>query len=399
MSGKKLTIILSILFFLALISTGILFAYRFLERESADQIHYERDEAELVVANDVHAKLTLFRAGKTIEEAEIIPEFDGGRIWLTKGNYFLQAEHNGKTYFYPVPIPGYRQGNESDGIFSVTIRGVPDIEPPKLLKDSPNFVFIPSGSFLFGDRLNPREPHFVFVPAFYVGSCEITNAEFREFLDASDGFGNDANWAPTGKNWKSHNKSSASALLKNEDSEFKRFGQDDQPVTQVTWYEANAFAHWLTQKFGEGKWIYSLPTEAEWEKVARGPDSFNYALGQNLSDAEISLYNWKKNPSAEITVIGISDSGAKFRPNRFGAFHLSGNVFEWTQGINRAFNREHPYENDDRNKDDSNEVRVVRGGSWYSASIAQMLVSYRETFSPEIVHNDLGFRIVARPVF
>jgi formylglycine-generating enzyme required for sulfatase activity len=42
---------------------------------------------------------------------------------------------------------------------------------------------------------------------------------------------------------------------------------------------------------------------------------------------------------------------------------------------------------------------VVRGGSWYSASIAQMLVSYRETFSPEIVHNDLGFRIVARPVF
>jgi formylglycine-generating enzyme required for sulfatase activity len=399
MSGKKLIILLSVLVFLALISAGIFFVYRFLEGERAEQIHFERDEAELVVANDVHAKLTLFRAGKTIEAAEIIPEFNGERIWLSKGNYFLQSEQNGKSVFYPVPIPGYRQGSEPDGSFSVTIRGVPEIEPPKLFTNSPNFVFIPSGSFLLGDRLNLREPHFVWTPGFFIGSFEVTNAEFRQFLEASDGFKDAENFSQAGREWKSQNQSQASARLSEKDPDYKKFGQNDQPVTQVTWFEAAAFPKWLTKKFGEGKWIYSLPTEAEWEKVARGPDCFDHALGQTLSDAEVNLYNWKKNPLSETAVIGAGGSLTQFRPNRYGVFHLGGNVVEWTQSVFRPYNAEKPYDNDDRNKEETEGARVARGGSWYSASNALMYVSYRDTFQPEVFHHDLGFRIVAHPTF
>jgi formylglycine-generating enzyme required for sulfatase activity len=115
-----------------------------------------------------------------------------------------------------------------------------------------------------------------------------------------------------------------------------------------------------------------------------------------VSDAESRLYNWKKNPSAEVTVVGAGETLQKFQPNRYGIYHLGGNVVEWTQGLRRAFNQEKPYEPDDRNREDSPEVRVVRGGSWYSASNALLYVPYRDHFLPEISHDDLGFRIVVR---
>jgi formylglycine-generating enzyme required for sulfatase activity len=141
-----------------------------------------------------------------------------------------------------------------------------------------------------------------------------------------------------------------------------------------------------------------LPAEAEWEKAARGPDDFDYGLGQFISDRESNLYNWKKNPDALVTVIGVRESTAGFRPNRYGLYHLSGNVAEWTQSINRPFNRERPYADDERNRDDASGQRVVRGGSWYSATIALLYIPYRDTFQPEISHHDLGFRIVVRPL-
>jgi formylglycine-generating enzyme required for sulfatase activity len=257
-------------------------------------------------------------------------------------------------------------------------------------------MFVPSGHFLFGDRLNPNEQHLVWTQGFFIGQFEVTNAEFRVFLSSPDGFANDLNWTEEGKRWKARSLDSSSARLIPGDAEFIRFGKSDQPVTQVTWFEAIAYCNWLTKRFGHGRWLYSLPTEAEWEKAARGPDNFDYPLGQSLSDAEIGSYNWKKNPLTEVTVFGTGDSEGKFRPNRYGIFHLGGNVVEWTLGTNRAFNREKPYADDDRNREDLTGVRVVRGGSWYSASNALLYIPYRDTFQPEISHNDLGFRVVVR---
>ena len=395
MSGKKITILIFFALILTIVGAAVFLVYRYFEAERAEQIHYEREETELVVVNTTDVRLTLYRAGNKIGGAQIIPEFGGERIWLTKGNYFLQAEQNGTRVFYPVPVRGYRAGTEKDDTFAITIRPFPEEPPPTLFSES-KVVFIPSGFFLFGDRLNPREPHLIWTQGFFMGRLEVSNAEFRQFLDAADGYSDEANWTPQGKDWKARFQSESSAKLTPSDPEFKRFGQDDQPVTQVTWFEAAAFCRWLTRKFGGGRWLYSLPTEAEWEKAARGPDNFDYPLGQTISDAEVALYNWKKNPLADITVVGGGETTQKFQPNRYGVYHLGGNVVEWTQGLRRPFNQEKPYAADDRNREDSAEVRVVRGGSWYSASNALLYIPYRDHFLPEVSHNDLGFRVVVR---
>jgi formylglycine-generating enzyme required for sulfatase activity len=115
-----------------------------------------------------------------------------------------------------------------------------------------------------------------------------------------------------------------------------------------------------------------------------------------ISDNETPLYNWKKNPDAVITVVGIQDSYSAYQPNRFGLYHLTGNAVEWTQSTNRPYNRERPYVDDERNHDDTIGLRVARGGSWYSASIAILYIPYRDAFQPEHSTQDIGFRIVAK---
>jgi serine/threonine-protein kinase len=379
------------------IAAGAWAAVGYFRGEHGERIHFERQETELAIANLANASLRLFKAGKSLQDAVEVKPFSGTRVWLPRGDYFLTADLPNQCVFYPIPILGYRRGPDADGSFAVTIRSPAAEAPPHVLQILTEWVFIPSGNFLIGDRQNPREPHYVWLPAFYISAFEATNAAFREFTRDPQGYASDVNWTEAGRKWIAENQPQASALLKVSDDEFKRFGQDDQPVTQVTWFEAAAFCQWLTKKFGQGRWLFSLPSEAEWEKTARGPDTFDYALSPLLSDAESKLYNWKKNPTAAETVIGIDATRARFRPNRYGIFHLSGNIVEWTQTINRPFNRERPYVDDDgRNRDAGTETRVARGGSWYSASIALLSNAYRDTFQPEVRHHDLGFRIVAR---
>jgi formylglycine-generating enzyme required for sulfatase activity len=178
------------------------------------------------------------------------------------------------------------------------------------------------------------------------------------------------------QNLTSRNQSQATAQLKPSDAEYSRFGRPDQPVVLVSWFEANAFCRWLTRKIGSGKWIYGLPTVAEWEKAARGPDNFDYGLGMTVSDDQAQLYNWRKNPGAPVTLVGVRDSRMQYTPNRYGVYHMSGSVTEWTQSVFRLHSRDHPYIDDDRNADEAVGPRVARGGSWYSASIA-LLASAR----------------------
>ena len=117
-----------------------------------------------------------------------------------------------------------------------------------------------------------------------------------------------------------------------------------------------------------------------------------------MSDAEIGWYNWKKNPDAAITVVGLAASRQSYQPNRYGLFHMTGNVVEWTQSRHLAFNKIHPYLDYDRERNDPTKpgLRVARGGSWYSASVALLQISYRDAFQPEHSTQDIGFRLVAR---
>jgi formylglycine-generating enzyme required for sulfatase activity len=362
-------------------------------------LHFEREETELVISNPPGTRLTLFKAGKDLPSATAISPIGAERIWLPRGNYFLKVEQSARTFSYPIPITGYRSGPDRNGALGVTIR-LPGTDSPRgLFPDLPDYVFIPSGHFLFGDQLRLQEPHYVWLGAYFINPFEVTNAEFWEFLIDSGGYADDSNWTEAGREWKTANDSHATALLKLTDPDYQRFGRPDQPVVQVNWFEANAFCRWLTKTAGRGAWIFGLPTEAEWEKAARGPDNFDYGLGVNISDKEVELYNWKKNPSAEVTVVGVSETKSKYQANRYGVYHMTGNVAEWTQSIYRVYNRQHPYvDDDDRNHDEVSGERVLRGGSWYTASIAVLYIPYRENFRPAVQAPYLGFRVVARPV-
>jgi formylglycine-generating enzyme required for sulfatase activity len=233
----------------------------------------------------------------------------------------------------------------------------------------------------------------VFVPSFHLAAFELTNGEFRLFLAYPRGFEDRSNWTEAGWRWKASGLSQPTARLEPADPRYSRFGRDELPVMLVTWYEANAYCRWLTRRLGGGRWLFRMPTEGEWEKAARGPDGFDYGLGMELSEPQSSLYNWRKNPGAPVTLVGYGEE--QFRTNRYGVYHASGNAREWTQSVFRRYNRDHPYRDDDRNADDADGMRVTRGGSWYSASAVRLQLAYREEVQPELSSDDLGFRLAA----
>lgn len=381
---------------LVLAVVGLTVAQHLAERERQEQLHYAREESELIVSNLIDANVSLYKAGKNLSDTARVAEFDGERIWLPRGNYFLKVAQASQTFFLPTPIFGYRSGPDEGGAFVATLRPWPRIYPPRLFENLPEFVYIPSGNFLFGDRLNPREPHYVWLTGYFIAPFEVSNAEFRAFLNDPAGYADSTNWTKAGRRWKEKKSSQATARLQPEHADYSRFGKPDLPVVWVNWFEANAFCCWLTKKIGNGRWLFALPNEAEWEKAARGPDNLDYGLSTFISDAETHLYNWKKNPDAAITVLGLEETHSSYRPNRFGLYHVTGNTVEWTQSINRSFNREHPYRDDERNHDDTRGLRVARGGSWYSASVALLYISYRDAFQPEHSSQDIGFRLVAK---
>jgi formylglycine-generating enzyme required for sulfatase activity len=368
----------------------------YLQKEYDERVHRERQETELFISRPPNAKILLFKAGNDLSAATAVKGFDGRAAWLSPGNYFLQSSFSENTCFFPIPLSGYRNGPDDDGNFVISLREFPKEKPPLLFASLPEFMYIPSGSFLIGDRQNPREQHYVWLTGYYINPYEVTNGEFRMFAADSSGYNNETNWCAAGKKWMVINPSRATTLLKTRDANYKRYGRDDLPVLWVNWYEANAYCRWLTKKIGGKRWLFSLPSDAEWEKAARGPDNFDYAFGMTISDAEVQFYNWRKNPDAPITVVGITDSRRLYSSNRYGLYHMTGNANEWSQSVSQPYNREDPYVDDERNHDDTPGQRSVRGGSWYSASIAYLRIPYRDSFQPEHSNQEVGFRIVAR---
>jgi len=121
---------------IALVIVGLVLARRLVERERNEQLHYEREETELIVSNLIDARVHLYKAGENLADTTHLKEFAGERIWLAHGNYFLRAEHSEKNFSVPVPILGYRSGPDDGGAFIVTLRPLPTIYPPRLFANS-----------------------------------------------------------------------------------------------------------------------------------------------------------------------------------------------------------------------------------------------------------------------
>ncbi len=361
--------------------------------EDSDPAHFQRRATSLAVSAPDGIRLTLLASGDDLDAVRQVEELSESNRWLDPGRWVVRAVKDGRVWYYPVVVASYRGGPDRDGRFVVSARK-PHVTDDPLIPGM-SFVAIPSGWFLFGDRRSPKESHYVWLTTYFLAEHEVTNRAFREFLTAVNGWVDDSNWTPDGLVWRQSRTSRSSSSLVPQHPDYVRFGADNDPITNVTWFEAAAYARWVTRTYGRGTWDFSLPHEAEWEKAARGPDDLEYSLSQTVSDREAGWYNWRKNPGAEVTVISGDESRLHYRPNRYGLYHMAGNVTEWTRSIAIPFGRSRPFRDDRRNDVGGTDQRVARGGSWYSASTALLNVSYREVFPPEHSTHELGFRLRA----
>ena len=224
-------------------------------------------------------------------------------------------------------------------------------------KDGAKMVLIPGGEFNMGDHFNDglqdEVPiHNVYVDSFYMDAYEVTNRQYQKFIDAT-GY-------PSPKQL-----------------EDPKFNSPNQPVVGVDWFDAVGYAKWAGKR---------LPTEAEWEKAARGSDSRTYPWGEGI-DWLRANYN-KHHGEAE----PIDEYSAGQSPYRI--YNMAGNVAEWVADIYDASFYSLATAVNPVNVDTESEFhikRVVRGGSWYSHQ-DELKCAARSQLTPTESQFSVGFR-------
>ncbi len=221
----------------------------------------------------------------------------------------------------------------------------------------PDMVKIPAGPFLMGssdaDTLayNAEKPqHRLELPTYWIGKTPVTNAQFRPFV-AGDGYTNQDYWTDVGWEWRE--EEGITAPCRWDDAEWNGA---DQPVVCVSWFEAVAYARWLSAQTGQA---LRLPTEAEWEKAARGPDGFIWPWGNTWKEGRC---NTEEAGIGTTTPVGSYPEGA----SPYGALDMAGNVWEWTA---TRWTKDYPYAVEDEWTAEylaGEGGRMLRGGSWFN---------------------------------
>ncbi|MBX7257503.1 MAG: SUMF1/EgtB/PvdO family nonheme iron enzyme [Candidatus Hydrogenedentes bacterium] len=211
-------------------------------------------------------------------------------------------------------------------------------------------LLMEGGSFLMGNNAVPDEaPQFeAYVEPFYIDVHPVTVGQYREFLEATG--------HPKPKLWGQRD-----------------YGGDDQPVVGVSWDDATAYAQWA------GK---LLPSEAQWEFVARGKENRRYPWGNNEADSNRANYGDHLNMPS---IVGMHEDGAT--PD--GIQDMGGNVYEWTSDWFL------PYDPAKREAaaQSGPPKRAVRGGAWNSP-VQELRCSARKGLFPETRLPTVGFRCV-----
>ena len=274
----------------------------------------------------------------------------------------------------------------------------PVLAPMIIGQDGAEMVLIPAGEFQMGsddsEANNTEKPvHTVYVDAFYMDKYEVTNAQFKAFVDANPQWRK--NQIP-----RVYHDGDYLGLWNGNDYPS---GQGNYPVVFVSWYAAMAYAQWAGKR---------LPTEAEWEKAARGGlDGKTYPWGNSAPDgtqcnfADVTLLNL--DPDYRIwTDANVNDGHALTAPvgsypaNGYGLHNMAGNVYEWClDEWDAAFYRRSPHRNpvgrgwvgDGIAKVQTYSARVLRGGSWGTAA-SGLRVAYRFWFTPADTGSSGGFR-------
>ncbi|MDE3089110.1 MAG: SUMF1/EgtB/PvdO family nonheme iron enzyme, partial [Chloroflexota bacterium] len=199
----------------------------------------------------------------------------------------------------------------------------------RIVSDAP-MVYVPAGEFTMGsnDYDWEKPPHTVYLDGFWIDKYEVTNALYKKCVD--------------------------SGTCKVADmGEYDPSGKPNRPVVQVTWYDANTFCQWAGKR---------LPTEAEWEKAARGTDARTWPWGNDWNPSKLN--SWDAGPHTT-TDVGTYPQGA----SPYGALDMAGNVWEWVADWYSS----NYYANSPKNNPkgpDSGGYRVMRGGSWDNNQIS-----------------------------
>ena len=224
----------------------------------------------------------------------------------------------------------------------------------------PKMVIIPTGKFMMGDiqgtgYQNEQPVHQVSVGSFAMSVNEITFADYDIFTQATEREPlNDQGW-----------------------------GRENRPVINVSWEEAIAYVEWLSQETGQN---YRLPTEAEWEYAARAGTTTQYWWGNEIGTDKANCEGCDKQWD-------YTAPTGSFAPNPFGLYDTAGNVKEWTCS---AYEKQYQgQELHCANQNEENQLRVIRGGSWYNWP-KQLRSADRSWKAVDIRVNNVGFRIVRR---
>jgi formylglycine-generating enzyme required for sulfatase activity len=160
-------------------------------------------------------------------------------------------------------------------------------------------------------------------------------------------------------------------------------GKEDHPVVNVSWGDAAAYCRWKSEQTGA---VYRLPTEAEWEKAARGTDGRTWPWGDQFDPGKCNTAESRKGGTTPVTEYPGGSSP-------YGCYDMAGNVWEWTSSLYKPY----PYQADDgRENANAAGARVLRGGSWLSpADSARSASRLRDT--PDLRLRRVGFRCVVAP--
>jgi len=229
-------------------------------------------------------------------------------------------------------------------------------------KDGAPMVLIPAGEFIIGSRdddksadNDERPAHSVYLDGFYIDQYEVTTSRYAEFFQETN--------RPAPAFWS--------------EQVLKQHGR--KPVVGVHWNDAAAYCSWAGKR---------LPTEAEWEKAARGTDQRLYPWGNTVPNQQLANYNrgFEFKNYEVLTDVGSFEGGK----SPYGAYDMAGNVWEWTADwYDESYYRTSPERNP--KGPSSGEYRVFRGGSWGIAS-GNVRSADRDRNTPTIRSVNIGFR-------
>ena len=264
----------------------------------------------------------------------------------------------------------------------------------KVMADDGAIEQVLAGAFTMGsdEGTGGAQPaHQVVLDAYSIDRYEVTNAAFKQFVDAT-GYvtaaeKNGASWTHNGRLWM---PTEGAYWRAPEGSESDLSDKMDHPVVHVSWEDARAYCAWAGKR---------LPTEAEWEKAAKGTEDRIYPWGDTWDGAKCNHgmsdepYYDEQDGYRRTAPVGSFASGM----SPYGVHDMAGNVWEWTgDWYDRKYYAESPRENPQG--PESGKYRVVRGGSWGTVKISAR-TTFRARFVPDRTRDAVGFRCAAQMLY